>query len=77
MVNQAHSCSALSCPRPSLGSRLIAGLRAWQRRREHRRAMAQLLMAEPRLLKDIGLDRATVIGQYDNPRLGVRNADRA
>jgi uncharacterized protein YjiS (DUF1127 family) len=77
MVNQAHSFSALPCPRPSLGSRLIAGLRAWRLRREHRQAMAQLLTAEPRLLKDIGLDRATVIGQYDNPRLGLRDADRA
>jgi len=76
MVNQAHSCADLAGPRPGLGSRLIAGLRAWRQRREHRRAMAQLLTAEPRLLKDIGLDRATVIGQYDNPRLGHRDADR-
>lgn len=62
-----------------------AGVPAWLRRaqawvarrralREHRKAMGWLLVhADRRLLQDIGVDRATVIGDYMDP---ARRFDR-
>lgn len=57
---------------PGLLDRVAAALRHYRERREHRRAMARLLTFEPRLLKDIGLDRATVAGHYMDPGAAFR-----
>ncbi|MCF4165547.1 DUF1127 domain-containing protein [Zavarzinia compransoris] len=37
----------------------------------HRRAMAHLLTLDDRLLRDIGVERATVVGLYRNPAAGL------
>lgn len=73
MVNQANNipCCEAAIPRPFL-PRLAALWRRHRQRVEHRRAMARLLTVEDRLLSDIGLDRATVAGHYDDPALGIR-----
>ncbi|MCW0181122.1 hypothetical protein [Zavarzinia sp.] len=73
MTNHIHIMAGTAESRGvNLWSRIAAGFRHYRERREHRRAMAFLLSAEPRLLKDIGLDRATVTGHYMDPGAAFR-----
>ncbi|PWR18888.1 hypothetical protein [Zavarzinia compransoris] len=71
MINETHNTAALAPARPGLLPRLLSWLRELRALAAHRRAMADLLGRDARLLQDIGLDRGTVAGHYDNPRLGL------
>ncbi|PWR24454.1 hypothetical protein [Zavarzinia aquatilis] len=77
MVNIAHNnaCCA-EIPPVGLLARVGAAIARYRARAAHRRAMAGLLVADPRLLKDIGLDRATVTGHYMDPEAAFRARSR-
>lgn len=73
MVNIIHSdACCIEAPASGLLARIGAAIGRYRARAAHRRAMAGLLTADPRLLKDIGLDRATVTGHYMDPDAAFR-----
>lgn len=71
MSNQVNRISSVSftlpAARSSLGSRLAQLWHRYQAAREQRQAMAYLLTQDNRILHDIGVDRATVLGHYLAP----------
>ncbi|MDD3446242.1 MAG: DUF1127 domain-containing protein [Zavarzinia sp.] len=71
MVNRAHSEVIPALPRAGFWTRLAGAFRRARAWREHRHAMAYLLTVDARLLRDIGIDRATVAGHYHDPILGL------
>lgn len=80
MSNQVNRISSISIAAPAartgLGTRLLQLLQRFRAAREHRQAMAYLLTQENRLLQDIGVDRATVLGLYLAPWQAQREERR-
>jgi len=80
MSNQVNRISSVSftvpAARSSLGSRLAQLWHRYLVAREQRRAMAYLLTQDNRILHDIGVDRATVLGHYLAPWQATEGRDR-
>lgn len=66
-ANRIVSFQASASRGAGLAGRLLRLWHHYRAAREHRRAMAHLLGQEARLLNDIGIDRATVLGHYLTP----------
>lgn len=71
MYNQANTTHLPAASPPRLLARLRAVARRTWALHVQRRAMAHLLTLDDRLLRDIGVERATVEGLYHNPAAGL------